>query len=84
MYVTIIGAQRLNALLCCLALAFLAASNAVLAPAYGVTGAALAVGLSWLVWLILTGLMLYRRAGLRSDILFVGFKTDAPRLAPAE
>ena len=81
---TIIGAQRLNALLCCLALALLAASNAVLAPAYGVTGAALAVGLSWLVWLILTGLMLYRRAGLRSDIFFVGFRTDAPRLAPAE
>lgn len=81
---TIIGAQRLNALLCCVALALLAASNAILAPAYGVTGAAIAIGLSWSVWLLLTGLMLHRRTHLRSDLAFVGFRSHPPLLAPAE
>lgn len=81
---TIIGAQRLNALLCCVALATLAASNSILAPAYGVTGAAIAVGLSWSVWLLLTGLMLYRRANLRSDLAYVARRNKTPVLAPAE
>jgi len=81
---TIIGAQRLNALLCCVALAMLAASNTVLAPAYGVTGAAIAVALSWSVWLMLTGLMLYRHARLRSDLAFVALRSHPPVLAPAE
>ena len=81
---TIIGAQRLNALLCCLALTLLAASNSVLAPAYGVTGAAMAVAISWFVWLVLTGIMLYGRAGLRSDLAFVGFRARQPLLALAE
>ena len=81
---TIIGAQRLNALLCCVALAMLAAGNAWLAPAYGVTGAAAAVALSWLLWLVLTGVMLHRRANLRSDLAFVGFRSHPPVLAPAE
>ena len=81
---TIIGAQRLNALLCCVALAMLAAGNTMLAPAYGVTGAAIAVGLSWSVWLVLTGFMLYRRANLRSDLAFVGWRSASPLLAPAE
>ena len=81
---TIIGAQRLNALLCCVALATLAAGNAWLAPAYGVTGAAIAVGLSWFVWLVMTGIMLYRRANLRSDLAFVSFRSHPPLMVPAE
>ncbi len=81
---TIIGAQRLNALLCCVALAMLAAGNSMLAPVYGVTGAAIAVGLSWALWLALTGFMLYRRANLRSDLAFVGLRSRGPLLAPAE
>jgi len=81
---TIIGAQRLNALLCCVALAMLAAGNTLLTPSYGVTGAAIAVGLSWSFWLILTGLMLYGRAQLRSDLAFVAFRSPTPALAPAE
>ena len=48
---TVIGAQRLNAVLCLVALALLVVSNVILAPLYGVTGAASAVALSWLVWL---------------------------------
>jgi O-antigen/teichoic acid export membrane protein len=81
---TIIGAQRLNALLCCVALAMLAAGNTILAPAYGVTGAAIAVALSWSVWLVLTGLMLYRQARLRSDLAFVAFRSHLPMLAAAQ
>ncbi|MBL8907216.1 MAG: polysaccharide biosynthesis C-terminal domain-containing protein [Rhizobiales bacterium] len=81
---TIIGAQRLNALLCCVALAMLAAGNTLLTPAYGVTGAAIAVALSWSVWLVLTGIMLHHRARLRSDLAFVGFRSRPAALAPAE
>jgi len=81
---TIIGEQRLNALLCCVALAMLAAGNTLLAPAYGVTGAAIAVALSWSVWLVLTGFMLHHRTNLRSDLAFVGFRSQPPMLAPAE
>lgn len=81
---TIIGAQRLNALLCCVALAMLAAGNSLLTPSYGVTGAAIAVGLSWSIWLLLTGFMLKQRANLRSDLAFVAFRSPTPALAPAE
>jgi len=81
---TIIGAQRLNALLCLAALALLAAGNAALAPAFGVNGAAIAVALSWTAWLALTGIMLYRRNNLRSDLFYLGLRSAPPRLAPAE
>ncbi len=81
---TIIGAQRLNAGLCLAALALLAASNAVLAPAFGMTGAAVAVAISWSVWLLATGIVLWRKSGLRSDLFYVGRVMLKPRLMPAE
>ena len=81
---TIIGAQRLNALLCLVALVLLAASNTILAPAYGMTGAAIAVALSWSVWLLATGIVLWRKSGLRSDLFYVGRVMLKPRLMPAE
>jgi len=81
---TIIGAQRLNASLCLAALVLLAASNAVLAPLFGMTGAAIAVAISWSVWLVATGILLWRRNGLRSDLFYVGRMMLKPRLMPAE
>ena len=45
---TVIGAQRQNAALAIAALAMLALANLVLAPAYGVLGAAIAVAIATL------------------------------------
>lgn len=81
---TIIGAQRFNAGLCLAALMVLAASNVVLAPSLGMTGAAIAVAFSWSVWLLATGFVLWRKNGLRSDVFYVGRVMLRPRLMPAE
>jgi O-antigen/teichoic acid export membrane protein len=67
---TVIGAQRQNAALAVAALGVLVASNLVLAPAYGVLGAALAVAVATLFWLLACAIMLNRLSGLRTDALY--------------
>jgi O-antigen/teichoic acid export membrane protein len=60
---TVIGAQRQNAALAVAALAVLAISNAVLAPLYGVLGAAIAVAIATLFWLVACAVVLGRVSG---------------------
>ncbi len=55
---TVVGAQKENAALAVAALVVLALANLVLAPLYGVLGAAIAVALATLFWLIATAIVL--------------------------
>ena len=71
MLLTVIGAQRQNAALAMAALAVLAVANLVLAPLYGVLGAAIAVTIATLFWLIGCAVVLARLSGLRTDLLFL-------------
>jgi O-antigen/teichoic acid export membrane protein len=64
---TVIGAQRQNAALAVSALVVLAVSNLVLAPTYGVLGAAIAVAIATLFWLGACSLVLARLTALRTD-----------------
>jgi O-antigen/teichoic acid export membrane protein len=68
---TVIGAQKENAALAIAALAVLAASNLVLAPVYGVLGAAIAVAITILFWLLASAFVLMRLSGLRTDALYL-------------
>jgi len=80
---TVIGAQRQNAALAIAALAVLAISNVVLAPAYGVLGAALAVAIATLFWLGATAVVLARLSGLRTDVVYLLGRVVSARGAPA-
>jgi O-antigen/teichoic acid export membrane protein len=64
---TIVGAQKENAALAIAALVVLALANLVLAPLYGVLGAALAVALATLFWLITTAIVLEHLGMHRTD-----------------
>jgi len=68
---TVIGAQRQNAGLAIAALMVLALSNLVLAPLYGVLGAAIAVAIATLFWLTASSIVLMRVSGLRTDALYL-------------
>ena len=78
---TVIGAQRENAALAIAALAVLAASSVVLAPLYGVLGAAIAVAVTTLFWLLASAVMLKRLSGLRTDALYLLGRLGQPRRA---
>jgi len=80
---TVIGAQRQNAALAVAALVVLAISNVVLAPAYGVLGAALAVAIATLFWLAATSVVLARLSGLRTDAVYLLGRFVSARQAPA-
>jgi O-antigen/teichoic acid export membrane protein len=80
---TVIGAQRQNAALAVAALIVLALSNVVLAPAYGVLGAAFAVAIATLFWLIACAVVLARVSGLRTDAVYLLGRSVAPDEAPA-
>ena len=80
---TVLGAQRQNAMLAVAALIVLALSNVVLAPAYGVLGAALAVAVATVFWLAACSIVLARLSGLRTDALFLLGRTAAGREASA-
>ncbi|HEV7463992.1 MAG TPA: polysaccharide biosynthesis C-terminal domain-containing protein [Methyloceanibacter sp.] len=80
---TVIGAQRQNAALAVATLAVLAISNAVLAPLYGVLGAAIAVAIATLFWLVACAVVLGRVSGLRTDALYLLGRSASPRSAPA-
>ena len=64
---TVVGAQKENAALAIAALVVLVVANVVLAPLYGVLGAALAVAIGTLFWLVASAIVLDRLSGLRTD-----------------
>lgn len=66
---TVLGAQRQNAILAFVSLVVLALANLALVPAHGVIGAALAVALTTVVWLGACSVVLSRISGLRTDAL---------------
>jgi O-antigen/teichoic acid export membrane protein len=80
---TVIGAQRQNAALAVAALVVLALSNLVLAPLYGVLGAALAVAVATVFWLGACSIVLARLSGLRTDAVYLLGRLIAARQAKA-
>ncbi len=80
---TVIGAQRQNTALAVAALVVLALSNLVLAPLYGVLGAAIAVAVGTLFWLVACAVVLERVSGLRTDAFFLLARLPSARSAPA-
>ncbi|HEX7532595.1 MAG TPA: polysaccharide biosynthesis C-terminal domain-containing protein [Methyloceanibacter sp.] len=80
---TVIGAQKENAALAVAALIVLALSNLVLAPLYGVLGAAIAVAIATLFWLVGCAVVLERLSGLRADALYLLGRRAAFSSAPA-
>ena len=77
---TVIGAQRQNAALAVAALIVLGLSSLVLAPLYGVLGAAIAVAIATLFWLVGCAVVLDRLSGLRTDALYlIGLRLDEVR-----
>jgi O-antigen/teichoic acid export membrane protein len=80
---TVIGAQRENAALATAALVVLACTNLVLAPLYGVLGAALAIAITTLFWLLASAITLGRLSGLRTDAVYLLGKLTGFRKAPA-
>jgi O-antigen/teichoic acid export membrane protein len=80
---TVIGAQRQNAALAVAALAVLAISNIVLAPLYGVLGAAIAVAIATFFWLVACAVVLGRVSGLWTDALYLLGRSLSPRSASA-
>ncbi len=80
---TVIGAQKENAALAVAALIVLGLGNLVLAPLYGVLGAAIAVAIATLFWLVGCAVVLDRLSGLRTDALYLIGRLAALRSAPA-
>ncbi|MEZ5873875.1 MAG: polysaccharide biosynthesis C-terminal domain-containing protein [Hyphomicrobiales bacterium] len=80
---TVIGAQRQNAMLAVAALIVLAVSNVALAPAYGVLGASLAVAIATVFWLSATAIVLARISGLRTDAVYLLGRLLQPGSTPA-
>ena len=80
---TVIGAQKQNAVLAVSALAVLAVSNVVLAPIYGVLGAAVAVAIATVFWLVACSVVLARLSGLRTDAVYLLGRLIAARQARA-
>jgi O-antigen/teichoic acid export membrane protein len=80
---TVIGAQKENAALAVAALIVLGLGNLVLAPLYGVLGAAIAVAIATLFWLVGCAVVLDRLSGLRTDAPYLIGRLAALRSAPA-
>jgi len=80
---TVIGAQWHNAALAVASLVVLAIGNVVLTPLYGVLGAAIAVAVTTVFWLVACAIVLGRLSGLRTDVLYLIGKLGSPRSAPA-
>ena len=80
---TVIGAQKENATLAVAALIVLGLSSLILAPLYGVLGAAIAVAIATLFWLVGCAVVLDRLSGLRTDALYLIGRLAALRSAPA-
>ncbi len=69
---TMKGAQRESAIICLVSLGVLVLGNAVLAPRYGAEGAAISVLVTTIVWLLATGIALYRQDRSRADVVGLG------------
>jgi O-antigen/teichoic acid export membrane protein len=80
---TVVGAQKENAALAIAALVVLVLANVVLAPLYGVLGAALAVAIGTLFWLVASAIVLDRLSGLRTDAVSLLVGLASTRSAPA-
>jgi O-antigen/teichoic acid export membrane protein len=80
---TVVGAQKENAALAIAALVVLVLANVVLAPLYGVLGAALAVAIGTLFWLVASAIVLDRLSGLRTDAVSLLVRLASTRSAPA-
>jgi O-antigen/teichoic acid export membrane protein len=80
---TVIGAQGQNAALAIAAFVVLGVSNLILAPLYGVLGAAIAVAIATLFWLAACGVVLWQLSGLRTDAVYLLGQLAAQRRAPA-
>lgn len=80
---TVVGAQKENAMLALCGLAVLAVANVVLVPLYGVLGASIAVGIAMLAGSIGAAIMLWRVSGLRTDAIHLIASARALRAAPA-
>jgi len=80
---TVIGAQKENAALAVAALIVLGLGNLVLAPLYGVLGAAIAIAIATLFWLVGCAVVLDRLSGLRTDAPYLIGRLAAFRSAPA-
>lgn len=72
-----------NATLAVAALIVLGLSSLILAPLYGVLGAAIAVAIATLFWLVGCAVVLDRLSGLRTDALYLIGRLAALRSAPA-
>ncbi len=68
---TVIGAQKQNAVLAVAALIVLMIANVLLAQAYGVLGAAIAVAIATVFWLLSCSIVLARISGLRTDAVYL-------------
>jgi O-antigen/teichoic acid export membrane protein len=79
---TVIGAQKQNAVLAVAALVVLAVSNLVLAPIYGVMGAAVAVAIATVFWLLACSIVLARLRGLRTDAVYLLSQIAVARQTP--
>jgi O-antigen/teichoic acid export membrane protein len=79
---TLKGAQTASAWICAVSAVVLLATNAVFATLWGAEGGALAVLVTTIVWLGMTGIALYRIDGARADIL--GLLSRRHAAAPAE
>ncbi len=66
---TVIGAQRLSATICVASALVLAVGSLLLAPWFGLIGAAFAVLVSWTFWLGANAVALKRLNGMRCDVL---------------
>jgi O-antigen/teichoic acid export membrane protein len=68
---TVIGAQRQNAAIALCSMIVLVGGNVILAPLFGLIGAAFAVAIAVLFWMLTSAIVLYRLSGLRTDALFL-------------
>ena len=66
---TTIGAQGVNATICLASTAVLAIGNLALVPVFGMVGAAAAVLMAWIFWLVASAIVLERRSGIRCDTI---------------
>lgn len=80
---TVAGAQMTNAGICLASTAVLAVGNVLLAPAFGLTGAAAAVFVAWTFWLVAAAYCLHRITGMRCDLPALLARRPAPAARPA-
>ncbi len=79
---TVKGAQGTNAMICAVSALVLIAGNAIMAPRWGAEGAALALLLTTVFWLVATAFALYRMDGVRADL--ASFLVRRTSVSPAE